>query len=146
MVVVGPDGFMKNQYRKFNFKNENLVPGDDFGMMREVLERRIRRLSKEDPDRGLGMWPDLIIIDGGAGQVSAVGKVLADLGIEDVAMVGVAKGVDRNHGKEEFYMLNRPAFALEKMIQFYILYKGCGTKLIILLLGPIDQKVKNDFC
>ena len=114
MVVVGPDGFMKNQYRKFNFKNENLVPGDDFGMMREVLERRIRRLSKEDPDRGLGMWPDLIIIDGGAGQVSAVGKVLADLGIVDVAMVGVAKGVDRNHGKEEFYMLNRPAFASGK--------------------------------
>ena len=60
------------------------------------------------------MWPDLIIIDGGARQVSAVGKVLADLGIEDVAMVGVAKGVDRNHGKEEFYMLNRPAFALGK--------------------------------
>ncbi|MCW8843170.1 MAG: excinuclease ABC subunit UvrC, partial [Rhodobacteraceae bacterium] len=96
MIVAGPEGFMKNQYRKFNIKGDSLTPGDDFGMMKEVLTRRFKRLLKEDPDRSQGMWPDLLLIDGGAGQVSAVAEIMAEHGVEDIPMVGVAKGVDRD--------------------------------------------------
>ena len=103
MIVAGPDGYEKNQYRKFNIKGENLAPGDDFGMMAEVLMRRFKRLMKEDPDRSAATWPDLLLIDGGAGQVSAVQGILDDLGVTDMALIGVAKGVDRNAGKEEFH-------------------------------------------
>ncbi|MGB0505228.1 MAG: excinuclease ABC subunit UvrC [Pikeienuella sp.] len=103
MIVAGPDGFDKKSYRKFNIKNADLTPGDDFGMMKEVLTRRFKRLLKEDPDRSAGDWPDLLLIDGGAGQVSAVKEIMADLGVKDLAMIGVAKGEDRNLGKEEFY-------------------------------------------
>jgi len=112
MIVAGPDGFEKSQYRKFNIRSDSLVPGDDFGMMREVLTRRFQRLIKEDPDRLEGMWPDLVLIDGGAGQVSAAAAVLADLGIEDVTLLGVAKGTDRDAGKEEFHAPGRRPFAL----------------------------------
>ncbi|WP_068246603.1 excinuclease ABC subunit UvrC [Tritonibacter horizontis] len=114
MIVAGPEGFMKNAYRKFNIKGEDLVPGDDFGMMKEVLNRRFSRLLKEDPDRDKGMWPDLLLIDGGAGQVSAVAEIMAEHGVQDVPMVGVAKGVDRDHGKEEFYRPGENAFALQR--------------------------------
>ena len=114
MIVMGPDGFMKNAYRKFNIRGEDLVPGDDFGMMKEVLSRRFARLLKEDPDRDKGMWPDLLLIDGGAGQVSAVAEIMAAHGVEDIPMVGVAKGVDRDHGKEEFYRPGERAFALQR--------------------------------
>ncbi len=114
MIVAGPDGFMKNQYRKFNIKGESLTPGDDFGMMKEVLTRRFKRLLKEDPDRTLGMWPDLLLIDGGAGQVSAVAEIMAEHGVEDIPMVGVAKGVDRDHGKEEFHRIGQRPFALRR--------------------------------
>jgi excinuclease ABC subunit C len=114
MIVAGPDGFMKNQYRKFNIKGESLTPGDDFGMMKEVLTRRFKRLLKEDPDRTLGMWPDLLLIDGGAGQVSAVAEIMAEHGVEDIPMVGVAKGVDRDHGKEEFHRTGQRPFALRR--------------------------------
>jgi excinuclease ABC subunit C len=112
MVVAGPDGFVKNQYRKFNIRSDSLTPGDDFGMMREVLTRRFARLLKEDPDRDKGDWPDLVLIDGGAGQVKAATEALEELGVEDVALVGVAKGVDRDAGKEEFHVVGRAAFAL----------------------------------
>ncbi|WP_420568386.1 excinuclease ABC subunit UvrC [Thalassovita sp.] len=112
MIVAGPDGFMKNQYRKFNIKGEDLTPGDDFGMMKEVLTRRFKRLLKEDPDRGKGLWPDLLLIDGGAGQVSAVLEIMQEFGVEDIPMVGVAKGVDRDHGKEEFHRPGQRPFAL----------------------------------
>ncbi len=114
MIVAGPDGFLKSQYRKFNIKDETLTPGDDFGMMREVLTRRFKRLLKEDPDRQSDAWPDLLLIDGGAGQVSAVHEVLSELGVEDVPMVGVAKGVDRDAGKEEFHRHGARPFALRR--------------------------------
>ncbi len=114
MIVSGPDGFVKNQYRKFNIRGDDLTPGDDFGMMKEVMIRRFTRLIKEDPERTSGSWPDLLLIDGGAGQVSAVAEILETLGVEDVPMVGVAKGVDRDHGKEEFYIPGRSVFALQR--------------------------------
>ncbi|MCV6595368.1 MAG: excinuclease ABC subunit UvrC [Silicimonas sp.] len=114
MIVAGPEGFLKSQYRKFNIKDETLTPGDDFGMMREMLTRRFKRLLKEDPDRQTAAWPDLLLIDGGAGQVSAVHGILAELGVEDVPMVGVAKGVDRDAGKEEFHRIGQRPFALRR--------------------------------
>ena len=112
MIVAGPEGFMKNQYRKFNIRGEELTPGDDFGMMKEVLTRRFKRLIKEDPSRSEGHWPDLLLIDGGAGQVSAVASIMKEHGVEDIPMVGVAKGVDRDAGKEEFYRVGARPFAL----------------------------------
>ncbi|WP_386680094.1 excinuclease ABC subunit UvrC [Loktanella sp. R86503] len=112
MVVVGPDGFEKNQYRKFNIRGDDLTPGDDFGMMKEVLTRRFQRLLKEDPDRKAGTWPDLLLIDGGAGQVSAVREIMEALGVGDVPMVGVAKGIDRDAGKEEFHRTGKSVMAL----------------------------------
>jgi excinuclease ABC subunit C len=114
MIVAGVDGFLKSQYRKFNIRSAAGANSDDFGMMREVLNRRFERLLKEDPDRSSGMWPDLLLIDGGAGQVSAVGGVLAELGIEDVALIGVAKGIDRDAGKEEFHRGGMPPMALPR--------------------------------
>ncbi|MEM6759829.1 MAG: excinuclease ABC subunit UvrC [Pseudomonadota bacterium] len=112
MIVAGPEGFMKNSYRKFNIRGDDLTPGDDFGMMKEVLNRRFARLLKEDPKRDKGMWPDLLLIDGGAGQVSAVAQIMTEHGVEDIPMVGVAKGVDRDAGKEEFHRMGRRPFAL----------------------------------
>ena len=112
MIVAGPEGFLKNSYRKFNIKGTELTPGDDFGMMKEVLNRRFSRLMKEDPDRDKGLWPDLLLIDGGAGQVSAVAQIMAEHGVEDIPMVGVAKGVDRDAGKEEFHRPGARPFAL----------------------------------
>lgn len=114
MIVAGPEGFMKNNYRKFNIKGDDLTPGDDFGMMKEVLTRRFKRLQKEDPDREKGMWPDLLLIDGGAGQVSAVNEIMEEYGVEDIPMVGVAKGVDRDHGKEEFHRIGKSVMALRR--------------------------------
>ncbi len=114
MIVAGPEGFMKNAYRKFNIRGDDLTPGDDFGMMKEVLTRRFTRLQKEDPDRDKGHWPDLLLIDGGAGQVSAVHEIMAQHGVEDIPMVGVAKGVDRDHGKEEFHRIGQRPFALKR--------------------------------
>lgn len=114
MIVAGPEGYMKNAYRKFNIRGDDLTPGDDFGMMKEVLNRRFTRLQKEDPDRDKGLWPDLLLIDGGAGQVSAVHEIMAQHGVEDIPMVGVAKGVDRDHGKEEFHRIGQRPFALKR--------------------------------
>jgi excinuclease ABC subunit C len=130
MIVGGPEGFIKAGYRKFNIRSADLEPGDDFGMMREVLGRRFKRLAEEDPDRqGTsvigGAWPDLVLIDGGRGQLNAALAVMAELGIDDVAVVGVAKGPDRNAGREVFHLTdgreimlpgNSPAlFALQRL-------------------------------
>ena len=117
MVVAGPEGFDKGQYRKFNIRSEDLAPGDDYAMMREVLTRRFTRLMKESGARGeangeSAPWPDLVIIDGGQGQLGAALGVLADLGIEDLPVVAVAKGPDRDAGREAFHMAGRAPFRL----------------------------------
>lgn len=115
MIVAGPEGFMKNQYRKFNIKGEDIEPGDDYAMMREVLTRRFTRLLKESetaPDSE-ALWPDLILIDGGAGQLKVALEVLAELGIGNVLAVGVAKGPERDAGRERFFMAGRQDFMME---------------------------------
>ena len=114
MIVAGVDGFLKSQYRKFNIKSAAGANSDDFGMMKEVLTRRFERLLKEDPERKSDMWPDLLLIDGGQGQVSAVAGIMSELGVEDIPMVGVAKGIDRDAGKEEFHRPNERPFALQR--------------------------------
>jgi excinuclease ABC subunit C len=126
MIVAGPDGFIKNQYRKFNIKSEGLTPGDDYAMMREVLERRFKRLlkppeddaakakesSKADDD-SFPQWPDLVIIDGGRGQLNAVREIFAGLGLTQVSLMAVAKGPDRDAGRETLFMPGREAIKLE---------------------------------
>jgi excinuclease ABC subunit C len=107
MVVAGPEGFQKNQYRKFNIKRAETIAGDDYGMMREVLSRRFARAVEEDPDRQGGTWPDLVLLDGGRGQLNAARAVLEELGIEDVCMVGVAKGPHHGReGREVFHLMD----------------------------------------
>lgn len=114
MIVAGPEGMIKNQYRKFNIKEKNLTPGDDYGMMTEVLTRRFSRLLKEDEDRNGHQWPDLVLIDGGAGHLQTASQVFADLGISDVGLAAIAKGPDRNAGRETFHVPGRAAFSLER--------------------------------
>lgn len=119
MIVAGPDGFVKNQYRKFNIKSEGLTPGDDYAMMREVLERRFKRLinppedgaARKDDD--FPQWPDLVIIDGGRGQLNAVREIFANLGLTQVSLMSVAKGPDRDAGRETLFMPDREAIKLE---------------------------------
>jgi excinuclease ABC subunit C len=111
MVVAGPEGFDKSAYRKFAIKGP-ITPGDDFAMMREVLTRRFGRSLAEDPDRQSGTWPDLVLIDGGAGQLSAVSAVMAELGLADIPLVAIAKGPDRDAGREWFHIAGRDAFQL----------------------------------
>ncbi len=106
MIVAGPEGFRKNAYRKFNMKDASITPGDDFAMMKAMLGRRFLRLEREDPDRTSGDWPDLLLIDGGRGQLNAVLEVMGELGVHNVCVVGVAKGPDRNAGRETFYLPN----------------------------------------
>ena len=107
MVVAGPEGFRKGQYRKFNIRNKETIPGDDFGMMREVLNRRFARALEEDPDRDGDSWPDLVLIDGGRGQLNAARGVLEELGIEDICMVGVAKVPHHGReGREVFHLMD----------------------------------------
>ena len=148
MIVVGPDGPLKNAYRKFTIRGsasahaaptpvlsrrtgkggahktegweqvvsaagEDIAGGDDYAMMREVLQRRFARALKEDPERERGMWPDLVLIDGGQGQLSVAKGVFTELGIDDVAIVGIAKGPDRNAGRERFFMGDRAPFSLD---------------------------------
>jgi len=114
MIVAGAEGLIKSQYRKFNIKGDDITPGDDFGMMKEVLGRRFKRLLKEDPDRNSGAWPDLLLIDGGVGQVSAVRQIMKEWGVEDINMIGVAKGINRDAGNEEFYRTGKPVKALRQ--------------------------------
>ena len=113
MIVAGPEGFTKQAYRKFSIRGP-IAPGDDFAMMKEVLERRFGRALKEnpDPDSTPPDWPDIVLIDGGAGQLSATQAVLTDLGIDDIKLVAIAKGVDRNAGREWFHTEGRAAFLL----------------------------------
>ncbi|MBR0702280.1 excinuclease ABC subunit UvrC [Bradyrhizobium sp. 62B] len=120
MIVAGPDGFVKNQYRKFNIKSEGITPGDDFAMMREVLERRFKRLINPPEDAGtkakdddFPQWPDLVIIDGGRGQLNAVREIFANLGLTQVSLMSVAKGPDRDAGRETLFMPEREAIKLE---------------------------------
>jgi excinuclease ABC subunit C len=136
MIVAGPEGLMKNQYRKFTIRGERAaaekieaeaaidmiadeaaepggIGGDDYAMMREVLHRRFARAIKEDPERSGGAWPDLVLIDGGRGQLGIAQGVLDELGIGDVPIVGIAKGPDRNAGRERFFIPGRPSFSLE---------------------------------
>ena len=125
MIVAGPDGFLKNQYRKFNIKSEGLTPGDDYAMMREVLERRFKRLLSEAPivggiralftkdDDTVPQWPDLVVIDGGQGQLNAVRKIFAELNLTDVSLIAVAKGPDRDAGRETLFMPDRKPIRLE---------------------------------
>ena len=111
MIVSGPEGFMKNAYRKFAIKGP-IAPGDDFAMMRETLTRRFSRALAGHPDRDDGHWPDLVLIDGGAGQLAAAEAVLEELGIADLLLVAIAKGPDRNAGREWFHIRGRPPFQL----------------------------------
>ncbi|MDU0960065.1 MAG: excinuclease ABC subunit UvrC, partial [Bradyrhizobium sp.] len=121
MIVAGPDGFMKNQYRKFNIKSEGLTPGDDYAMMKEVLQRRFKRLvapSEKDVARAakeddVPQWPDLVIIDGGRGQLNAVREIFTELGVTNVALMSVAKGPDRDAGRETLFIPEREAIKLE---------------------------------
>ncbi|GIX15614.1 MAG: hypothetical protein KatS3mg118_3573 [Paracoccaceae bacterium] len=112
MIVAGPEGFEKSRYRRFNIRGEDVTPGDDLAMMREVLTRRFLRLQKEDPARESDAWPDLVLIDGGAAQLAAATAALAELGIDDVEVIAVAKGVERDAGRELFHRPGRPPMAL----------------------------------
>ncbi|MCC2112313.1 MAG: excinuclease ABC subunit UvrC, partial [Hyphomicrobiales bacterium] len=122
MIVAGPEGFAKKEYRKFNIKSAELAPGDDYAMMREVLTRRFSRLVREavsrngddeaTPNPEMPPWPDLVLIDGGRGQLGIARQVMAELGIDDVALVGIAKGTDRDAGREQFFLGDRSPFRL----------------------------------
>ena len=113
MIVAGPDGFQKGQYRKFNIKGTDLTPGDDYGMMKEVMRRRFSRLVKEEEAGENPVRPDLVLVDGGAGQLAAVLEVMADIGVDDINVVGVAKGPDRDAGLERFFIEGKTPFMLE---------------------------------
>lgn len=134
MIVAGAEGFEKSQYRKFNIRDTELKPGDDYGMMREVLTRRFRHFrhdeakvdeqEKPSPSERPETFPDLVIIDGGAGQLSAAQAVLDELGIDDVVLLSIAKGPDRNAGRERFFMAGRQAFTLDSRSPvFYFLQR-----------------------
>ena len=112
MVVSGLNGFEKNAYRKFNIKSKEAA-GDDYAMMREVITRRFTRALKEDPDRENGSWPDLVILDGGRGQLTAAEEVFAELGVDDMALLAIAKGPERNAGREHLYRTGRPPMMLK---------------------------------
>lgn len=123
MIVAGPDGFIKSAYRKFNIRGQipdsagapgaAAAPGDDYAMLREVLTRRFGRLLKTDPGQAGGDWPDLLLIDGGRGHLNMAQKTLAELGVTELALCAISKGPDRNAGREQFHLPDRPSFALE---------------------------------
>ena len=115
MIVAGEEGFMKSAYRKFNIIKDENTPefgGDDFAMMRQVLQRRFQRAMREDPERKSGVWPDLVLLGGGKGQLSAALGVMEELGIIDVPMVAISKGPDRNAGREEFHQQGKESFTM----------------------------------
>src|SRR5882672_4097136 len=129
MIVAGPEGLQKSEYRKFNIKSTELTPGDDTGMMREVLTRRFGRLMREsgangEADEKWNKWPDLVLIDGGAAQVDAAHVALAEVGIDDVPVVGIAKSIERESGREHFYRRGQAPFRLdEKSAVLYYLQR-----------------------
>jgi len=115
MVVADGGGFVKSAYRKFNMKDEGphaVAQGDDFAMMRQMLYRRFERALKEDPERQQNNWPDLLLIDGGRGQLSAATEVMSELGVDDIAVVAISKGPDRNAGREQFHIQDKESFTL----------------------------------
>ena len=119
MIVAGPEGFRKNQYRKFNIRSADLAPGDDYGMMREVLQRRFKRLLEESPrmagtndDHEDSPWPDLVLIDGGQGQLKVAQETMTSMGVTDVPLIAIAKGPDRDAGRETFFVAGREPFKL----------------------------------
>jgi len=122
MIVAGPEGFIKGQYRKFNIKNPDTAPGDDFAMMREVMARRFGRLMDDKDAEHDENWPDLVLIDGGKGQMSAVMQIVRELGVEDVAFIGVSKGPDRHAGRETFHFPDGREFTLpvNAPVMFYL--------------------------
>ncbi len=167
MIVAGPEGFRKNQYRKFNIRSAGLTPGDDFGMMREVLTRRFKRLMAEAPRRlgatpthasllaseigdeqasepDLSPWPDLVLIDGGLGQLNAAGQVLSELGIADVPIVAVAKGADRDSGRETFYLPGRAPFRLPPRDPALFFVERLRDEAHRFAIGSHRQKRKRD--
>ena len=113
MIVAGPEGMIKNAYRKYNIKATNMKPGDDYAMMREVLRRRFARALDEDPERLGAGWPGLVLIDGGAGHLSVAAEVFTELGLEDVPFAAISKGPDRDAGREQFHLPGRNAFRLD---------------------------------
>ena len=146
MMVAGPEGFRKNQYRKFNIRSQELTPGDDYGMMREVLQRRFKRLLEENPrltaDAALAAvltgeagnevdeqpWPDLVLIDGGQGQLNAATETLAALGVTDVPLVAIAKGPDRDAGRETFFMAGRSPFKLPPRDPLLVFHRAVARR------------------
>ena len=151
MIVAGPEGFRKNQYRKFNIKSEDITPGDDYGMMREVLTRRFKRLIDEAPREqggvdaeGASPWPDLVLIDGGEGQLSAARGVLDDLGVKDVPLIGVAKGPDRDAGRETFFMSGRSSFKLPARDPVLYFVQRLRDEAHRFAIGSHRQKRKKD--
>jgi excinuclease ABC subunit C len=166
MVVAGPEGFRKNQYRKFNIKSETLTPGDDYAMMREVLTRRFKRLMSEAPrvaeatsddaptspeasdqqqdDTGQSPWPDLVLIDGGEGQLTAVRQVFGELGIDNVALVAISKGPDRDAGRETFHMPGRAAFRLPARDPVLYFVQRLRDEVHRFAIGSHRQKRRKD--
>ena len=123
MIVAGPGGLIKGQYRKFNIKNTDTAPGDDFAMMREVMARRFGRLMADDADQERDEnWPDLVLIDGGKGQMSSVMQIVRELGVEDVAFISISKGPDRHAGRETFHFPDGREFTLpiNAPVMFYL--------------------------
>lgn len=121
MIVAGPDGFIKSAYRKFNIQSKDLSPGDDYGMLREVLTRRFSKALAHDKD-DTSQWPDVVLIDGGKGQLSTAEATFADLGISDIQVIAIAKGPDRNAGRETFYLPGRDPFQLppQNKVLYYL--------------------------
>ncbi|GAA0590715.1 excinuclease ABC subunit UvrC [Paenochrobactrum glaciei] len=167
MIVAGPEGFVKNQYRKFNIRSTDITPGDDFGMMREVIERRFSRLVKEHGLRdtkedvatssseeellesvtdSFPAWPDLILIDGGQGQVGAVRQILSEMGIADqVIAIGIAKGVDRDAGRERFFVEGKPDFTLPPRDPVLYFIQRMRDEAHRFAIGTHRAKRKNAF-
>jgi excinuclease ABC subunit C len=150
MIVAGPEGFLKGQYRKFNIRSAELAPGDDFGMMREVLRRRFTRLVKEKGRPGEGpaaedaAWPDLVVIDGGKGQLEAARGVLDELGLAgELALLAIAKGPDRDAGRERFFVADRPPFQLEPRDPVLYFLQRLRDEAHRFVIGAHRQKRSN---
>jgi excinuclease ABC subunit C len=173
MIVAGPEGFRKNQYRKFNIRSTDLVPGDDYAMMRETLQRRFKRLIAEAPketpkivppgdmpvhderlltpastsgadEDGESPWPDLVLIDGGQGQLTAARETLAELGVTDVAIASIAKGPDRDAGNETFFIPGRPALKLPPRDPLLYFIQRLRDEAHRFAIGSHRQRRKKD--
>jgi excinuclease ABC subunit C len=147
MVVAGAEGFVKGQYRTFNIKNAALTPGDDYAMMSEVLGRRFARLAAAEapapgafPDR-----PDLVLVDGGRGQFEAARRIFAELGVEGVRLVAIAKGPDRNAGRETFFVEGREPFRLSPRDPALYFVQRLRDEAHRFAIGTHRAKRKKDF-